>query len=225
MAPDAASGEAARTRAGASDGPAGTWSRIARLGSAGRSAGVLVLATLTVLLLVWGPDARLRGLWFDFCQRVAPRVRISGPAVIVAVDEPSLARYGQWPWPRQLLAQLVDRVRAAGPAAVGLNLLFPEADGFSGASLASRLPGLAARTAAWVASVPDGDRALGEALAAAPSVIGLAGPRRGRPPRRRKATSRPRSFAARIRRGRSGATGRSSAACPTSTAARPVTPS
>ena len=128
-----------------------------------------------MLLLVWGPDARLRGLWFDFCQRIAPRVRTSGPAVIVAVDEPSLARYGQWPWPRQLLAQLVDRVRAAGPAAVGLNLLFPEADGFSGASLASRLPGLAARTAAWVASVPDGDRALGEALAAVPSVIGLAG--------------------------------------------------
>ncbi len=93
----------------------------------------------------------------------------------MAVDEPSLARYGQWPWPRQLLAELVDRVRAAKPAAVGLNLLFPEADGFSGASLAARLPGLAEQTAAWVASVPDGDRALGQALAAAPSVIGLAG--------------------------------------------------
>ncbi len=175
MAADAAPGGAKRGPAETADGPAGTWSRIVRLGSAGRSVGALALVALTALLLVWGPDARLRGLWFDFCQRLAPRVRVSGPAVIVAVDELSLARYGQWPWPRQLLAQLVDRVRAARPAAVGLNLLFPEADGFSGASLASRLPGLAARTAAWVASVPDGDRALGEALAAAPSVIGLAG--------------------------------------------------
>jgi CHASE2 domain-containing sensor protein/serine phosphatase RsbU (regulator of sigma subunit) len=175
VAADAAPGGARRGPGETPDGPASTWSRIVRLGSAGRSVGGLVLVALTVLLLVWGPDARLRGLWFDFCQRLAPRVRVSGPAVIVAVDEPSLARYGQWPWPRQLLAQLVDRVRAAGPAAVGLNLLFPEADGFSGSSLASRLPGLAARTAAWVASVPDGDRALGEALAAAPSVIGLAG--------------------------------------------------
>jgi serine phosphatase RsbU (regulator of sigma subunit)/CHASE2 domain-containing sensor protein len=135
----------------------------------------VVLGALTALLLLSGPDARLRGLWFDFCQRQAPRVRVSGPAVIVAVDEPSLARYGQWPWPRQLLAGLVDRIRAARPAAVGLNLLFPEADGFSGASLASRLPGLATRTAAWVASVPDGDRALGRALHEASSVIGLAG--------------------------------------------------
>jgi adenylate cyclase len=69
----------------------------------------------------------------------------------------------------------VDRVRGARPAAVGLNLLFPEADGFSGVNLTRRLPGLAARTAAWVASVPDGDHALGRALAATPSVIGLAG--------------------------------------------------
>jgi CHASE2 domain-containing sensor protein/serine phosphatase RsbU (regulator of sigma subunit) len=175
VAADSAPGGARRGSAETPDGPAGLWPRVARLGSAGRWVGGLTLAALIVLLLVWGPDARLRGLWFDFCQRVAPRVRISGPAVIVAVDEPSLARYGQWPWPRQLLAQLVDRVRAAGPAAVGLNLLFPEADGFSGTSLATRLPGLSARTAAWVQSVPDGDRALGEALAAAPSVIGVVG--------------------------------------------------
>jgi CHASE2 domain-containing sensor protein len=140
-----------------------------------RTVGALALVALTALLLAWGPDARLRGLWFDFCQRLAPRVRLSGPAVIVAVDEPSLARYSQWPWPRQRLAKLVDRLQRAKPAAVGLNLLFPEADGFSGASLATRLPGLAARTAAWVASVPDGDHALGQALGAVPSVIGLAG--------------------------------------------------
>jgi serine phosphatase RsbU (regulator of sigma subunit)/CHASE2 domain-containing sensor protein len=145
------------------------------LWSNGRAACVLALLVLTALLLTRGPDARLRAVWFDLCQRLEPRVRISGPAVIVAVDELSLARHGQWPWPRQLLAHLVDRVREARPAAVGLNLLFPEADGFSGASLASRLPGLGARTAAWVASVPDGDEALGRALAAVPSVIGLAG--------------------------------------------------
>jgi adenylate cyclase len=173
---DAAAGEARLTTAPAPDGPAGQWARFSlRVGGAGRSVGSLALLAAIAVLLVWGPDARVRGLWFDFCQRVAPRARASGPAVIVAVDELSLARFGQWPWPRQVLAQLIDRLRDAGPAAVGLNLLFPEADGFSGTSLAVRLPGLAPRTAAWVASVPDGDRALGRALAAAPSVIGLAG--------------------------------------------------
>lgn len=176
VATEAAPGGARPGPASAPDAPVGAWSRAtARLGGTGRTVGALALLTAIALLLVWGPDARVRGLWFDFCQRVSPRARVSGPAVIVAVDERSLARYGQWPWPRQVLAQLIDRVRSAGPAAVGLNLLFPEADGFSGTSLASRLPGLAARTAAWVASVPDGDRALGRALADAPTVIGLAG--------------------------------------------------
>jgi serine phosphatase RsbU (regulator of sigma subunit) len=136
--------------------------------------GALILLALTALLLAWGPDARVRGFWFDVCQRLAPRVRVSGPAVIVAVDDRSLRRYGQWPWPRQRLAELVDRVRAARPAAIGLNLLFPEEDGFSGASLAARLPGLGARTE-LVASLPDGDKVLGHALTGAPTVIGLAG--------------------------------------------------
>jgi serine phosphatase RsbU (regulator of sigma subunit)/CHASE2 domain-containing sensor protein len=140
----------------------------------GRGLGALALLGLA-LLLAWGPDPGLGGLWFDLCQRLAPRVRASGPAVIVAVDEVALARHGQWPWPRQLLASLVSQIRRAGPAAVGLNLLFPEADGFSGASLVARLPGLSERTAVWVASVPDGDHALGRALAGGPSVIGLAG--------------------------------------------------
>jgi adenylate cyclase len=176
VAADVAPGGASPVPVPAPDGPVGAWARVtARMGGTGRSVGALVLLAVTALLLVWGPDARVRGLWFDFCQRIAPRARLSGPAVIVAVDDLSLARFGQWPWPRQILAQLIDRVRDAKPAAVGLNLLFPEADGFSGTSLATRLPGLAARTAAWVASVPDGDRALGRALAAAPSVIGLAG--------------------------------------------------
>ena len=140
-----------------------------------RMVSALALLVLTGLLLGRGPDARLRGIWSDLCQRLEPRARISEPAVIVAVDDRSLRRYGQWPWPRQLLAELVDRIRGAKPAAIGLNLLFPEADGFSGESLVARLPGLGERTAALVASLPDGDQELGQALVGAPSVIGLAG--------------------------------------------------
>ncbi len=176
MAADAARSGAPLAPTPAPQPSAPSWLRKALLaGGAGRSVGALVLLALSIFLLAGGPGPRLRGLWFDVCQRLAPRVRVSGPAVIVAVDESSLARHGQWPWPRQLLAELIDRLGEAKPAAVGLNLLFPEADGFSGASLVARLPGLPARTAASVASVPDGDRALGQALTAVPSVIGLAG--------------------------------------------------
>jgi CHASE2 domain-containing sensor protein len=65
---------------------------------------------------------------FDACQALWPRERKSAPAVIVAIDEASLARYGQWPWPRAELARLVQAIAKLQPAVIGLDLLFPEPD-------------------------------------------------------------------------------------------------
>ena len=52
----------------------------------------------------------------------------SGNVVIVAVDEKSLKDQGRWPWPRTLMAQLVDRLSEAETAVIGFDVLFPEKD-------------------------------------------------------------------------------------------------
>jgi adenylate cyclase len=86
----------------------------------GRLLGVVLLILLTAVTAapyVPGRDL-VRYVWFDACQRLAPRARISGPVLIVDVDGKSLTRHGQWPWPRTLLARLIDRLAAAGPAAI-----------------------------------------------------------------------------------------------------------
>ena len=44
------------------------------------------------------------------------------------VDESSLTRYGQWPWPRHLVARLLSIVRDGKPDAVGVDILFAEPD-------------------------------------------------------------------------------------------------
>ena len=49
-------------------------------------------------------------------------------AVVVAIDEASLTRAGQWPWPRAVLATLVDQLHALGASVVALDLLLPEAE-------------------------------------------------------------------------------------------------
>ena len=51
--------------------------------------------------------------------------------IIVGIDEYSLQQLGRWPWPRQLHAQLIDRLTMAAPRAVGLDviLLEPEQTG------------------------------------------------------------------------------------------------
>jgi hypothetical protein len=91
---DAAPGAGTRPPGPAGAAGPGLGTMLSSVG-AGRAVGALALVALTALLLAWGPDARLRGLWFDFCQRLAPRVRLSGPAVmpwIVHADSMTVGR-------------------------------------------------------------------------------------------------------------------------------------
>ena len=48
--------------------------------------------------------------------------------IVVAVDDQSLSELGQWPWPRDLHAQLLDRLGQAGVRGVALDLVFAEPD-------------------------------------------------------------------------------------------------
>jgi CHASE2 domain-containing sensor protein/signal transduction histidine kinase len=64
-------------------------------------------------------------LLYDAAMRIAPAD--ADPAIlIVAIDEPSLAELGRWPWPRALHAQLLDRLSEARPSSVTLDLLLSE---------------------------------------------------------------------------------------------------
>ena len=63
----------------------------------------------------------LRTLSFDLYQIAQPRERISAPVIIVDIDEDSLRQYGQWPWPRSLLAQRRPPVRGIAFAPCRLN--------------------------------------------------------------------------------------------------------
>jgi len=48
--------------------------------------------------------------------------------VIIDIDEESLMALGQWPWPRVITAQLIEKIYAMHPSAIGVNILFPEED-------------------------------------------------------------------------------------------------
>ena len=57
-----------------------------------------------------------------------PRKRVGAPAVIVEIDEKALDLKGQWPWPRTIVAELIEAIADAKPAAIGVDLLFVEPD-------------------------------------------------------------------------------------------------
>ena len=133
------------------------------------------------------PVQAVREALFDTYQRVFPRERRSAPVTIVEIDEAALAERGQWPWPRTLVAELVSRIAEQKPAAIGLDLLFPEPDRFSPGEIARliRLPPELARN---LAALPSNDATLAEAIQGQKVVLAIAGLEdrlpRGSPPLR-----------------------------------------
>ena len=71
----------------------------------------------------------LRFVAFDTYQRLSPEIYDpSLPVRVVDIDEESLNRIGQWPWPRTVVAELLARLTQAGAAVVVFDVLFAEAD-------------------------------------------------------------------------------------------------
>ena len=65
---------------------------------------------------------------YDFKVSSRGERPVSNQVVIVAIDEKSLKQEGRWPWPRTVMARLIDRLAEAGVGAIGLDVLFPEKD-------------------------------------------------------------------------------------------------
>ncbi|MEZ5825858.1 MAG: CHASE2 domain-containing protein [Geminicoccaceae bacterium] len=148
---------------------------------AGRPAAAMVSALLLALWL-WNPDpVRLaREHVFDLYQQILPREPQEVQVVVVEIDEESLRREGQWPWPRAKLAQLVDRIAAAGARMIGIDMIFAETDRHSPENAVRdwRIedPRLREALADWIDSRPTNDTILAESLRfAPPSVVGTLG--------------------------------------------------
>ncbi|HEX9182748.1 MAG TPA: CHASE2 domain-containing protein [Burkholderiales bacterium] len=129
-----------------------------------------------MLLAVEPPFVQgLRHALFDGYQKLFPRERRAAPAVIVAIDEEALQRFGQWPWPRTRVAQLITGISAAKPAAIGVDLLFPEPDRFSPSAVARDLLALPPEVARLLQLLPSNDDALAAAIRGRNVVLGIAG--------------------------------------------------
>ncbi len=147
-----------------------------------------LLLTLTIIALAIGlrladpaPVARLRLSVFDSYLALSPRkLDPAVPVRIVDVDEASLAKVGQWPWPRTRLAEIIDRLKEAGARTIAIDMILAEPDRLSPGEFAKQLegaPGLEALAEA-VSSLPSNDSQLASAISKAPVVLGFSGENR-----------------------------------------------
>jgi adenylate cyclase len=65
---------------------------------------------------------------YDTLIRSSPTRAPSDRIVIVDIDERSLSAIGQWPWRRDIIARLIDRLHAFGASTVAFDIVFAEAD-------------------------------------------------------------------------------------------------
>lgn len=124
---------------------------------------------------VGAPFAAARQSLFDSYQHVVPRNRLTQPVTIVEIDERSLKAVGQWPWPRDVLALLIDKIAAHRPLAIGLDLYMPELDQTSPARVADNLAPGNEILADALRQLPSHEARLVQSLKAAPTVLGAAG--------------------------------------------------
>lgn len=139
--------------------------------------GLLLLALTLLLTVLFQPGLqRLSALLYDAWQRAQPRQATLEPGVaVVDIDEASLARLGQWPWPRDQVADLIDVIGAQGAAVVAFDMAFTEPDRTSLLAQASRLQARGiAIDPALAPELLDNDRAFAAAIARHPVVMGVA---------------------------------------------------
>jgi adenylate cyclase len=145
--------------------------------------GRLIAAALTVAFALLriadpAPVEELRLLSFDFYQAIKPREVTARPVVIVDIDEESLQALGQWPWPRTVIADLVNRLTDLGAVVIGFDVVFPEPDRYSPGSIIDIVRGLDDRTREQIRALPSNDEVLAEAFRRGHVVVGESGVRR-----------------------------------------------
>lgn len=141
-----------------------------------RWAGAALLGVLALATLHGAPwTESLQAAWFDSHQRLWPRPVTRLPVTVVEIDAPSLRALGQWPWPRTVMAQLVDTIAAPGPAAIALDMMLPEADALSPERLLSRSPSFDPGLLRALEGLPSNDAALADALRRSRTVMAVAG--------------------------------------------------
>jgi len=126
----------------------------------------LTLLTALLIVRIWDPfvleEVRLRT--FDLYQNLAPRSPTAHPVVIVDIDEASLSALGQWPWPRTMVADLLDRLYEMQSAAIGFDIVFPESDRTSPKEIIKQLRSLDDETRQRVAELPSNDVIFADAI-------------------------------------------------------------
>ena len=93
----------------------------------------LAIVVLGIILRVYDPSflQQLRLTVFDQYITSIEETK-SNDIVLLNISEETLGVHGQYPFPRQIYAQMISDLRNAGAGMIGFTIMYPEADRFGG---------------------------------------------------------------------------------------------
>ena len=118
------------------------------------------------------PIEELRVKVFDFYQRFEPRVKTTRPVAIVDIDETSLSKLGQWPWPRTRMAELVTNLARLGAVVIAFDVIFSEQDRLNPDVAAETFRNLDEDARAKLRALPSNDELFADAIRRSRVVLG-----------------------------------------------------
>src|SRR5580692_4720294 len=121
------------------------------------------------------PIEELRVRTFDTFQRLDPRVKTARPVTIVDIDEKSLAKLGQWPWPRTNIADMITNLTQLGAVIVAFDIVFAEPDRLNPEAAAGTMRYLDEATRTKLRGLPSNDQILADAMRRSRVVLGETG--------------------------------------------------
>lgn len=138
----------------------------------------MLVGFLTLYLAEPYPIEFMRLKTFDYFQQLKPR-KIpppqGKPVTIIDLDENSLTEIGQWPWPRDVIAKMVQNLMQMGAVQVAFDVTFPEPDRMNPAGIADNIKGLDEETKNKLRAIPSNDEIFSSVIKKSRVVLGQTG--------------------------------------------------
>ncbi|MFL6792069.1 MAG: CHASE2 domain-containing protein [Bradyrhizobium sp.] len=146
-----------------------------RIGYARLACVALLVAFAALRVFDPPPVEELRVRTFDSFQLIEPRVKTARPVTIVDIDEKSLAKFGQWPWPRTQIADMIINLSKLGAAVIAFDIMFSEPDRLNPDIAANTIRYLDEVTRSRLRALPSNDQILADAIRRSRVVLGETG--------------------------------------------------
>jgi adenylate cyclase len=135
----------------------------------------LLIGLAALRIADFAPIEELRVRTFDTFQRIDPRAKTVRPVSIVDIDEKSLAKFGQWPWPRTRIADLITDLTGLGAMVIAFDVVFSEPDRLNPDVAADTFRDLDEETRAKLHALPSNDQVFADAMRRSRVVLGESG--------------------------------------------------